>query len=245
RVLFSSFFHSIVFEFRKSPVEAAMSDEILERDAQEDCLVPFARQVEVDWNLFNQVLLLQTARKMKMWSKKLLISILRTLGSFSSILVPNQKFYRVLYYSSQNLRESKGCGNHFLENYSYSRKNFSSNVSSSRCWNCNVVATLKPFLACQSCRSIQPVDPFVDYFQIFHLEKIYGIDDTHLESKYRNWQKKLHPDLVHTKSELQLEGVHVDEEKIVSEPELLTEMMEFREAVEEATSPQALKEIEY
>ncbi|KAF9588863.1 hypothetical protein IFM89_016826 [Coptis chinensis] len=189
-----------------------------------------------------------------MWSKKLLISILRTRGSFSSILVPKQKFCRVLYYSSYNLRESKGCGNNFLENCSYSRKNFSSNVSSSRCWNCNAVATLKPFLACQSCRSIQPVDPSVDYFQIFHLEKIYGIDDSHLESKYKNWQKKLHPDLVHTKSEkereyaakqsslvidayqtlrkpllraiylLQLEGVHMDEEKTVSEPELLAEV---------------------
>ncbi|KAF5182386.1 Iron-sulfur cluster co-chaperone protein hscb protein, partial [Thalictrum thalictroides] len=67
------------------------------------------------------------------------------------------------------------------------------------------IALSKPFLACDSCRSVQPVDPSVDYFQIFGLEKIYGIDDTHLESKYKNWQKKLHPDLVHSKSEKEKE----------------------------------------
>lgn len=95
-----------------------------------------------------------------------------------------------------------------------------------------------------------------------------------MEVKYKNWQKKLHPDLVHSKPEkerefaaeqsarvidayrtlnnalsraiyiLKLEGVNVNEEETVSEPELLAEIMEIREAVEEAPDYQALKEIQ-
>lgn len=163
-----------------------------------------------------------------------------------------------------------------MTNYRFSKIDFcsKSNCCVNKCWSCNAVAVSKPFLACEFCGSVQPVDNSVDYFQIFGMDKIYGIDDTHLERKYKNWQKKLHPDLVHTKSEkerqyaaeqsgrvieayrtlqtpllraiylLRLEGVHVDEEKTVSEPELLAEMMEFREAVEEAGSPQTLKQIQ-
>lgn len=36
----------------------------------------------------------------------------------------------------------------------------------------------------------------------FIREKKYEIDDSNLEGKYKDWQKKLHPDLVHTKSEV-------------------------------------------
>ncbi|KAK4776150.1 hypothetical protein SAY87_024111 [Trapa incisa] len=105
-------------------------------------------------------------------------------------------------------------------------------------------------------------------------EKNYEIDGNNLEGKYKDWQKKLHPDLVHTKSErekdyaaeqsarvidayrtlgdmlaraiyvLKLEGVNIDEEETVSEPELLTEILEIREAVEEAADAQALKQIQ-
>ncbi|CAK7342111.1 unnamed protein product [Dovyalis caffra] len=104
-------------------------------------------------------------------------------------------------------------------------------------------------------------------------EKKYGIEDNNLDGKYKDWQKKLHPDLVHSKSEkerefaaeqsarvidayrtlsnalsraiyiLKLEGVNINEEETVSEPELLAEIMEIREAVEEAPDSQALNEI--
>ncbi|XVE75842.1 hypothetical protein DITRI_Ditri12bG0123900 [Diplodiscus trichospermus] len=144
-----------------------------------------------------------------------------------------------------------------------------------RCWNCEAVsAGLTPFLYCDSCRSIQPVDLSIDYFQIFGLEKKYDIEVDGLEGKYKDWQKKLHPDLVHSKSEkereyaaeqsarvidayralskplsraiyiLRLEGVDVDEEQTVSDPELLTEILEIREAVEEAPDSQALNQIQ-
>ncbi|XP_056159059.1 iron-sulfur cluster co-chaperone protein HscB homolog isoform X2 [Syzygium oleosum] len=145
------------------------------------------------------------------------------------------------------------------------------------CWNCGAGAretATAPFLVCESCRSVQPVDESVDYFRIFELEKKYEMDVTNLEGKYKAWQKKLHPDLVHSKSEqekeyaagqsarvidayrtlskpltraiyvLKLEGVNVDEEETVSEPELLTEILEIREAVDEAADSQALKQIQ-
>ncbi|KAL5732206.1 hypothetical protein ACHQM5_004853 [Ranunculus cassubicifolius] len=217
-----------------------------------------------------------------MSTKKLLISTISVLHSRTyspSVLFSNNKISRVLSQSSCHLREFTSftkCKNHLLIDLRFPQKKLcsKSNAGLDECWNCNKVAVLKPFLACESCGCVQPVDASVDYFQIFGLDKIYGIDDTHLESKYKNWQKKLHPDLVHTKSEkekeyaaeqsarvidayrtlqkpllraiylLQLEGVHVDEEKTVSEPELLMEMMEFREAVEDAGNPQTLKQIQ-
>lgn len=131
-----------------------------------------------------------------------------------------------------------------------------------------------PFLVCENCRCVQSVDPSVDYFQIFGLEKQYVIEEDNLERTYKNWQKKLHPDLVHSKSEkekefaaeqsarvidayrtlgdplsralyiLKLEGVDVDEEETISEPELLAEILEIREAVEEASDSQALSQIQ-
>ncbi|XP_021289792.1 iron-sulfur cluster co-chaperone protein HscB, mitochondrial isoform X2 [Herrania umbratica] len=138
-----------------------------------------------------------------------------------------------------------------LGNLKFSAKGFCSqsaakvDATTKRCWNCDAVAAgMVPFLYCDSCRSIQPVDFSVDYFQIFGLEKKYEIEVAGLEGKYKDWQKKLHPDLVHSKSELRLEGVHVDEEQTVSDPELLTEIMEIREAVEEAMDSQALNQIE-
>lgn len=99
--------------------------------------------------------------------------------------------------------------------------------------------------------------------------------DDSLEGKYKSWQKKLHPDLVHSKSEkereyaaeqsarvidayrtlskplsraiyiMRLQGVDVDEEQTISDPELLAEIMEIREAVEEAATPQELNKIQY
>ncbi|KAE9612448.1 hypothetical protein Lal_00039777 [Lupinus albus] len=149
--------------------------------------------------------------------------------------------------------------------------------SNSRCWNCDAVPTASeseaPFLFCESCRCIQPVDYSIDYFQIFGLEKKYDIEAKNLEGKYKDWQKKLHPDLVHSKSQkerefaaeqsarvidaystlrkplsrgiymMKLDGVEVDEEQTISDPELLAEIMEIREEVEEATNSEALNHI--
>ncbi|RLN29400.1 iron-sulfur cluster co-chaperone protein HscB, mitochondrial [Panicum miliaceum] len=139
------------------------------------------------------------------------------------------------------------------------------------CWSCGATGA---FLSCGSCGSVQPVDPSVDYFQIFGLKREYDIKDNNLEGRYKDWQKKLHPDLVHSKSEkergyaaeqsalvidayrtlskplsralylLKLEGIHVDEEKTINDPELLMEMMEIREAVNDASDSQTLEKIQ-
>ncbi|PAN20883.1 hypothetical protein PAHAL_3G419200 [Panicum hallii] len=142
---------------------------------------------------------------------------------------------------------------------------------SGACWSCGATGA---FLSCGSCGSVQPVDPSVDYFQIFGLKREYNIKDNNLEGRYKEWQKKLHPDLVHSKSEkergyaaeqsalvidayrtlskplsralylLKLEGIHVDEEKTINDPELLMEMMEIREAVNDASDSQTLEKIQ-
>lgn len=148
-------------------------------------------------------------------------------------------------------------------------------AANSKCWNCNAVASSAvPFLVCHSCRSVQPPDPSIDYFKILGVEKKYDVKVENLEGTYKNWQKKLHPDLVHTKSKkereyaaeqsarvtdayrtltdtlsravylLKLEGLEVDEEDRISDLELLAEIMEIREAVEEAAETQALNHIQ-
>ncbi|XP_055818929.1 iron-sulfur cluster co-chaperone protein HscB homolog [Solanum dulcamara] len=145
------------------------------------------------------------------------------------------------------------------------------------CWNscCNGVSSnTTPLLVCTACGCVQPVDQSVDFFQIFGLEKKYEIEGENLERKYKDWQRKLHPDLVHTKSQkereyaaeqsarvidayrtltdplsraiyiLKLERVHVDEEEKIDDVELLTEMLEIRETVDEAADSKALKQIQ-
>ncbi|KAK7355032.1 hypothetical protein VNO80_14277 [Phaseolus coccineus] len=141
------------------------------------------------------------------------------------------------------------------------------------CWSCHALPHSSPFLVCDSCRCIQPVDGSTDYFEIFGVERKYDQEGENLEVKYKEWQKKLHPDLVHSKSQkerdfaaeqsarvidayrtlskplsrgiylLKLNGVEIDEEQTISDPELLAEILEIREAVEEATNPEALNHI--
>uniref|UniRef100_A0A0E0FBY0 J domain-containing protein n=1 Tax=Oryza meridionalis TaxID=40149 RepID=A0A0E0FBY0_9ORYZ len=154
---------------------------------------------------------------------------------------------------------------------SSSSRSLSDRAGGGECWSCGASGA---FLSCGSCGSVQPVDPAVDYFRIFGLEREYTIKDNNLEGKYKDWQKKLHPDLVHSKSEkerafaaeqsalvidayrtlskplsralylLQLEGIPIDEEKTITDPELLMEMMEIREAVNDASDSQTLEKIQ-
>ncbi|WZY80108.1 hypothetical protein YC2023_026492 [Brassica napus] len=163
----------------------------------------------------------------------------------------------------------------------FSGRAFSSESSDKRissvCWNCGFSSDKAAFLFCDSCRSIQPVDDSVNYFQIFGLEKKenkYELEGGSLEGKYKDWQKKLHPDLVHNKSQkerdyaadqsakvteacrtltkrlsramyiMKLNGKNINEEETVTDPTLLMEMMELREAIAEADDSKELNQIQ-
>ncbi|KAM0943597.1 putative DnaJ domain, co-chaperone Hsc20, co-chaperone HscB oligomerization [Dioscorea sansibarensis] len=189
----------------------------------------------------------------------------------------SHSYAKVSFISSLPFCDQSFSKNHLdllHKEFSPSRRWCHTSRSQSQCWSCGKTAASWPFLVCEACRSVQPLDPSVDYFQIFGLERTYGIKDTNLEGKYKDWQKKLHPDLVHSKSEkerafaaeqsacvidayrtlnkplsralylLQLEGMHVDEEKTLTDPDILAEMMEIREAVEEAGDSDTLKQIQ-
>ncbi|KAK4380666.1 hypothetical protein RND71_002528 [Anisodus tanguticus] len=216
-----------------------------------------------------------------MWMKKL-----RSLTPFSSqTLLLTRK--TTISYKTQQFPQVEAQFPQFLQSKRlnflgndlgfYQRTIFCSKATKKFCcWNCcnGVSSSMMPFLVCSDCGSVQPVDQSVDYFHIFGLEKKYDIEGENLERKYKDWQRKLHPDLVHTKSQkereyaaeqsarvidayrtltdplsraiyiLKLEGVHVDEEEKIDDVELLTEMLEIRETVEEAADSQALKQIQ-
>ncbi|KAF7851965.1 hypothetical protein BT93_L1666 [Corymbia citriodora subsp. variegata] len=223
-----------------------------------------------------------------MWKRRLnaplSAALRRTLAQAGRATVPihsaSQRLQRLAEQRAPSLSSDVGIAglSHFGRRDSlWSSGRSCCSESAPECWNCGAVArksATTPFLVCESCRSVQPVDESVDYFQIFGLEKKYEIDVSNLEGKYKDWQKKLHPDLVHSKSEqekeyaagqsarvidayrtlskpltraiyvLKLEGVNVDEEETVSETELLTEILELREAVDEAADSQALEQIQ-
>ncbi|KAG0466672.1 hypothetical protein HPP92_017637 [Vanilla planifolia] len=229
-----------------------------------------------------------------MWSRRnvyfcvipILREGLRTHPSPSQEFFPHNTSSSIHSKSSLFLENSKVSNNPYCFDrllpchlyYVGSRLDYSTSLGKGdalACWNCGESAPLSgPFLACGVCRAVQPIDSTVDYFKIFGLEPGYNLNDENLEGKYKEWQKKLHPDLVHSKSDkeksyaaeqsarvidayrtlgkplsralylLQLVGVHVDEEKTVMDPELLAEMMDIRESVEAANEPQALLEIQ-
>uniref|UniRef100_A0A2N9H2W6 J domain-containing protein n=1 Tax=Fagus sylvatica TaxID=28930 RepID=A0A2N9H2W6_FAGSY len=212
---------------------------------------------------------------MKLWTP--LSTILRrTLPSIPYF--PTSQFHSPTYnFSPSPPSSSTNSPNSLTHNFHFPLKTFCSGSPENfhvRCWTCGRVAKAALFLVCDSCRTIQPVDQSVDYFHIFGLERKFDIGVENLEGKYKEWQKKLHPDLVHSKSEeergyaaeqsgrvidayrtlskpllraiyvLRLEGVDVDEEETLSDPELLSEILEIREAVEEAADSQELNQIQ-
>ncbi|XP_029130214.1 iron-sulfur cluster co-chaperone protein HscB homolog [Cajanus cajan] len=199
--------------------------------------------------------------------------ITRTLTSSTSIFPPHVNKLPVLHRASPSPHPTFDHP-HSLACLRFSDKTFCSKPAAETqrgcCWSCRAVPCSAPFLVCDSCRCVQPIDGSVDYFEIFGLERKYDMEGENLEGKYKEWQKKLHPDLVHSKSQkerdfaaeqsarvidayrtlskplsraiylMKLYGVEIDEEQTISDPELLAEIMDIREAVEEASTPEAL-----
>jgi molecular chaperone HscB len=78
-------------------------------------------------------------------------------------------------------------------------------VEANTCWSCNAPRTLpgesdpasvpmKAFF-CEHCGRIQPKPPVdVDFFTLFGLPRRFFLDEQLLESRFREWQRRLHPD---------------------------------------------------
>ncbi|KAJ7570330.1 hypothetical protein O6H91_01G115600 [Diphasiastrum complanatum] len=143
--------------------------------------------------------------------------------------------------------------------------NLEGDVEGEKCWSCGSNAPPGAFLLCPSCNAVQPLNPTVDYFEIFNMAKVYDLDLKELEKRYKGLQKKLHPDLFGLKSErereysaeqsaqvikayhtllpplsratymLHIQGIDVEEEGTVEDVDLLMEIMEMQEAVEATT----------
>ncbi|URE25403.1 DnaJ protein [Musa troglodytarum] len=111
-----------------------------------------------------------------------------------------------------------------------------------RCWNCGGAAVSPgPFLACGLCGSVQPEANWNSPFITMKKEKMFAAEQSaRVIDAYRTLSKPL-PRAIYL---LKLEGVHVDEEKTITDPDLLAEMMDIREAVEEANDSHALNQIE-
>ncbi|MBF0182303.1 MAG: Fe-S protein assembly co-chaperone HscB [Magnetococcales bacterium] len=127
------------------------------------------------------------------------------------------------------------------------------------CWSCRGVTG--PGLFCRTCDAILPVDHGVDFFRLFGLEVGFVVDRTLLEERYRELQKRLHPDFFASRGamERRLSLEHVtrvnealrtlthpleragyllrlagwQEEKIPPDTAFLAEVMEQREALDE------------
>jgi molecular chaperone HscB len=61
------------------------------------------------------------------------------------------------------------------------------------CWSCKAdVALGEP--ACAACRKLQPVDRREDYFSLFDLPRVYGVDPQDVERRFRERSRLVHPD---------------------------------------------------
>ncbi|KAG6550577.1 hypothetical protein Mapa_007830 [Marchantia paleacea] len=145
---------------------------------------------------------------------------------------------------------------------------------SKKCWACEHDISGGSGLFCPSCDVIQPLDLSVDYFTIFGIERSFKVDSKELEQRYKSLQKKLHPDLMSSKSQkeqgysadqsshviqayfqllkplsrarylLGLHGIKVDEEGTIDDPALLMEIMEIRESLEDVSDVKELQRLQ-
>ncbi|BBN03027.1 molecular chaperone HscB [Marchantia polymorpha subsp. ruderalis] len=145
---------------------------------------------------------------------------------------------------------------------------------SKKCWACEHDILGGSGLFCPSCDGIQPLDLSVDHFTIFGIERSFKVDSKELEQRYKSLQKKLHPDLMSSKSQkeqgysadqsshviqayfqllkplsrarylLGLHGIKVDEEGTIDDPALLMEIMEIRESLEDVSDAKELQKLQ-
>ena len=135
------------------------------------------------------------------------------------------------------------------------------------CWLCRGPVAAGA-LFCPTCRAVQPPAP-VDHFARFGLPVAFDLDENELDRRYFAVQRQLHPDRFATRTAreravsqsqavavneayetlkdplaraeylLQLHGVATEACQTISDPELLMEQMERREALSEIDTREA------
>ncbi|XP_006615455.2 iron-sulfur cluster co-chaperone protein HscB [Apis dorsata] len=177
------------------------------------------------------------------------------------------KRYNVLYLNF--IQQQENLYSYYIDkNYisSLTLTNISKYSSDSplKCWNCNF--TYKSDLFCSKCKVLQKPPENLTYFDIIDIPKIYDVNVTEIQKKYKELQKLLHPDKFSNKSEkekqfseilsslvnkaystllhplkrglymLELNGITISEGTDNVNAEFLMEIMEKNEEIEDAAN---------
>ncbi|RZF41568.1 hypothetical protein LSTR_LSTR000282 [Laodelphax striatellus] len=145
--------------------------------------------------------------------------------------------------------------------------------NSKRCWKCGS-SIMNHSLFCEKCNCIQEPDKNSNYFDLLDVNSSFDVRNDELSRNYRKLQSVLHPDKFGNKSEeekiiseeysslinkayntlqnplnrslymLKLKGLSIEEGNTDLDKEFLMEMMERNEALEEATMPEKIVELD-
>lgn len=145
-------------------------------------------------------------------------------------------------------------------------------LSHLKCWNCQEEFTSYSSV-CSSCKSLQPSNQKLNYFDVMKVEKRFGMETKQLSKTFRLLQAQFHPDRFTLKSEreqqyaadhssqinkayrcllhpveralylLELAGQPLHEGQIDMDPEFLMEIMEVNEELAEADDKETVQEI--
>lgn len=142
-----------------------------------------------------------------------------------------------------------------------------------RCWNCKVDVENINAVTCLRCNVLLPPTTTASYFRVFGIPDSYDVDLTDLARRFRDLQKRFHPDKYARKDEVEQEyslqyssvlnagyqtlcnpyerGVHLlalkgdqlEEMEIIMDHEFLMKILEINEELADDTSPQRLQTI--
>ncbi|CAA6658450.1 unnamed protein product [Spirodela intermedia] len=121
-------------------------------------------------------------------------------------------------------------------------------AASAGCWNCGAAppsSSSEAFLVCAACGSVQPRERSYAADQSARVIDAFKTLSAPLSRAIYMVQLLLAPSIFLPSGHVAVaaRGLHVDEEGTVSDPDLLAEVMELREAVEEAKDSQTLEQI--
>ncbi|GLH09739.1 Uncharacterized protein GBIM_14778 [Gryllus bimaculatus] len=139
------------------------------------------------------------------------------------------------------------------------------------CWKCGNGNNSVMF--CKNCNALQKPNKNINYYDILGIDSTFDLDTNDLTKKYRKLQSILHPDKYASSSEnerniseeyssvvnkaystllpplarglylLELQGVHLEEGNVQTNPEFLMELMERNEEVDQANSESEIRAV--